>query len=267
MPTRVPVPTPHTMVDEDAKSEAGRSVSSASSGSRDENVNVGNNSDVLHNDIYVNNATCEPGELRTRSPAEPGEVIRKENGEDAKAKFVPKFSMSSPEKQVSVMQSLFSSFLPPNTDNQGSAFWSNFIQQTAAAAAAQSAVANQELNIEDDSENESNSEVKAEDKMREKKYMCTIEECSSSFATVESRDLHSRNIKLHCKMFENNQTVDTDASVRQLRHCPFCDKSFHADEALAAHMHTVHQGQESMFNDKNFSSQLDSIKSKTPVIA
>lgn len=254
MPTRVQMTATPTAMDEDAKSE--RNLPLGINGSADDQLNTASGNDAI---AVSRESNCEPGELRTRSPVEPGEVIRQENGSEQNSKLVPKFSMTSPNKQNSVMQSLFSSFLPPNTDNQGNAFWSNFIQQTAAVAAAQKA--NQQLNIEDDSDGESNSS-----ESEEGKYTCKVEGCNSVFDTQESRDLHSTNIKLHCKMFENNQTIDSTRGTRS-KECVFCDKSFASEEALGKHIQTVHQGQQPLFNDPKFSTQIDSIKSKTPLIA
>lgn len=258
MPTRVQMTTTPNIADEDARSDAGRSVSTVDSGSADGILNVDNGMDSM---TSVRAISCEPGELRLGSPVEPGEVIRQENGQDHSSKLVSKFSMGSPSKQTSVMQSLFSSFLPPNADNQGNAFWSNFIQQTAAAAAAHKA--SRQLNVEDDSEDESNCSERGS---QDRKYSCKVEGCHSVFDTRESRDLHSMNIKLHCKMFENNQTVDS-SSENRFKGCIFCDKSFTNEEALTKHLHSVHQGQQPIFNDQNFSAQMDSLKSKTPLIA
>lgn len=260
MPTRVQMTATPSMIEDD-KSDAGRSVSTADSGSADSVLNVGSNSDILANGRDI---ACEPGELRLRSPAEPGEVIRQENGQDNSSKLVPKFSMTNPNKQTSVMQSLFSSLMPPSSDNQGNAFWSSFIQQTAAAAAVHKA--NQQLNIETNSDNELNCSERDEGEGR---YLCKVEGCNSVFDTQESRDVHSMNVTLHCKMFENNQSIESGDSGNQTHECIFCDKCFSSKDALAKHSFMTHQGQhqQPLFNDQNFSAQMDSIKSKTPLIA
>ncbi|XP_067943894.1 zinc finger protein basonuclin-2-like isoform X2 [Watersipora subatra] len=250
MPTRVQMSTTPTGIEEDLRPDEDKDTANSS---MEDMVNVGNSERVLPNGRDQIN--CEIGEVRLRSPAEPGEVIRQESLSD-KNKLMPKFSMANLNKQSSMMQSLFS-FLPPSVDNQGSAFWSNIIQQTAAAAQK----ANQHLNIEDNSEDESNcSEID------ERKFECKIEGCNSLFDSEESRDVHSMNISLHCKMFENNQTVD-ESNGNQSKECLFCDKSFTGNEALSKHLQAVHQGQQALYSDANFSTQLDSLKAKTPVIA
>lgn len=252
--------------------DAGDDVRSRGAGSAlqepaEEPLNVDDSQEppVLGNDMFVSEAR-EPGEVRTRSPAELGEVIRKEhnsNGEgdaDNKLNFVPKFSLPSTDKQVSAMHSLFSSFLPPNTEGQGSAFWSKFIQQTAAAAAAHKA--NQEL-IVDNSESESTTS----DKREEEQYQCKVDGSGATFDNQESRDMHSDNIKLQTQKFENKLENGSGESNRALG-CLFCDKSFPTDDALSKHIQAVHRGQESLYSEQTYSTQLeDSMKSKTPVIA
>lgn len=233
----------------------------------DETVNVDDcqESPVLGNDMFVSEAR-EPGEVRNRSPAELGEVIRAKhsdgNEEGKLSSFVPKFGLANAaDKQVSAMQSLFSSFLPPSTENQGSAFWSKFIQQTAAAAAAQKA--SQEL-IVDNSDGESTTSDRREG---ETIYDCTIDGCNATFNSKENRDIHSNNVKLHCNMFENNQDLDGKSDMKASQGCLFCDKSFPTEDALSKHIQAVHRGQESLYSEQTYSSQIDSMKSKTPVIA
>lgn len=265
MPTRLPSSPLQAVIDEDVRSENGRSVSSGGSRVEDEDAIGGAGDGVRFNEKELVDRNREPGEVCTRSPAEPGEVIRKD---DIETNLVPKFpQLTSPSSQVSVMQSLFSSFLPQNkTDNHGNAFWSSFIQQTAAAqSAAQNAAANEELNIEDDSDDESENEALLNGSGDG--YRCTIDGCDLPFPTKEARDMHSMNIKLHCNMFENNHAISNGQQSRSQRQCIFCDKSFPTEDVLTKHIHTAHQGQESMFSEKNFSTQLDSIKAKTPVIA
>ena len=267
MPTRV---ASSSDVGEEVRShEAGSALSEPA----EEPLNVDDSQDppVLGNDMFVSEAR-EPGEVRTRSPAELGEVIRKEhnsnNGGDGdsadnKLNFVPKFSLPTTDKQVSAMQSLFSSFLPPNTEGQGSAFWSKLIQQTAAAAAAHKA--NQEL-IVDNSESESTASERRED--NDHQYQCKVEGCGATFSSKESRDTHSDNVKLHSHLFESKlENGNSDTTSRALG-CLFCDKSFLSDDALSKHIQAVHRGQESLYGDQTYSTQLeDSMKSKTPVIA
>ncbi|KAF6024798.1 hypothetical protein EB796_016891 [Bugula neritina] len=257
MPTKVPTSSSQASVDDDIGSVKRL---------KEENTTIENDTET---EKPPNEVSREPGEVRSsRSPVEPGEVVRPENGEENAAKFMSKFPMTNTDK-VSVMQSLLSSFLPPTADNQNNAFWSSFIQKTAAAAAAQNATLSQELNVEDNSDDESACSEKADDSDKQQQlYKCTIDGCQSSFSTEKNRNLHSMNLKLHRAVLESNASmIDCDTGNQSQRDCIFCDKSFPSGEILAKHIHAVHQGQEPMYNDQNFSTQIDSLKNKTPVIA
>lgn len=230
MPTRVTasIEPKSAVVDDDMKSENGKSVMSDSP-SMDDSLDVGDGSEPINHNMFIRDES-EPGEVKNRSPVEPGEVIRR--GDDKH--FLPSFphAIESPEKQASAMQTLFSSLLP-NGEHTPNDFWSNFIQQTAAAKKMAERLAEQQggdksLN-DDTSHTESSTHQQSDDKMAD----------------------------------------ESSTSDRKQIDCDYCDKTFLSNDTLARHKETVHKGQEGIYSEEkaDYPNYIDSLKNKTPLVA
>lgn len=248
MPTRVASAVELGAMDDDARSDAGKSTASEA-----RSINDALDVDDSQEGVYMRDDS-EPGEVRSRSPVEPGEVIRNKCEEK---KYISSFppTLPSPDKQASAMHSLFSSLLPTNGEHPTSDFWSNFIQQTAAAQK------EAQRRAEEESRNKGETTVT--------QYSCTIEGCSAKFPSRQSRDLHSMNLKIHNIMSRHiGGSLDSDdTGDAKTCACRYCDKLFPTREALIKHVDSVHHGQETIFPEQAYSNHMESLKAKTPVVA